>query len=251
MARKGKKRLRTSRIRSSPRFASHEEGKTMRVNRSGQLLALGLALGLGGCAEMERRTWNGCAVAGGIIGGMVGGAGAGVGVSEGARDPSDAEIAGAAAGGTIVGAGLGALLGHVLCDPVETPPPPPPMAPPPPPPPPPVPRKIETLHGPQFDSGKATLRPDGKKRLDHVVQQMRDDPGLRVSVDGYTDAVGSEEYNQRLSMRRAEAVKRYLVANGIDESRIGVRALGESNPVGDNATAKGRAENRRVEIVAQ
>jgi outer membrane protein OmpA-like peptidoglycan-associated protein len=225
----------------------------MRVNRCGQLLALGLALGLGGCAEMERRRWNGCAVAGGIVGGMAGGAGAGVGVAEGVHDPSDGEIAGAAAGGTIVGAGIGVVLGHLLCDPVEAPPPPPPtMAPtPPPPPPPPTPRKIESLHGPQFDSGKATLRPDGKKRLDHVVQQMRNDPSLRVSVDGYTDAVGSENYNQRLSMRRAEAVKRYLVANGVDESRIGVRALGESNPVGDNSTAEGRAENRRVEIVAQ
>jgi OmpA-OmpF porin, OOP family len=74
---------------------------------------------------------------------------------------------------------------------------------------------------------------------------------LHVSVDGYTDSVGSDAYNQKLSMRRAEAARRYLVDKGIDESRISVRAMGESNPVASNSTADGRAENRRVEIIAQ
>jgi outer membrane protein OmpA-like peptidoglycan-associated protein len=222
----------------------------MTVNRWGQLLVVGLAIGLCGCAEMERRRWNGCAIAGGVIGGAIGGAGAGVGVSEGARDPSDAEIAGAAAGGTLAGAAIGTLIGHVLCDPVEEAPPPPPPAPVPPPPPP-APKKIETLHGPQFDFDKATLRPAGKEKLDHVVRVMHENPNLRVSADGYTDSIGSDAHNEQLSKRRAEAVRQYLVEKGVDASRIAVRGLGKTNPVASNATAKGRAENRRVEIVAQ
>jgi len=224
----------------------------MSVRRWPQLVVLGVVLGAAGCAAIHERDWDGCGLGGGIIGGALGGAGAGVGVSEGVHDPSDAEIAGAAAGGTIVGAAIGALLGHVLCDPVKAPPPPPPAPPPPPPaPPPPAPKKIETLTGPQFDFGKATLRPTGKAALDHVLQVMHDDPRLHVSAEGHTDSVGSRAYNMRLSERRAQAVKEYLVRNGIDASRIDVRGLGEADPVASNDTADGRAQNRRVEIVAE
>jgi OmpA-OmpF porin, OOP family len=68
---------------------------------------------------------------------------------------------------------------------------------------------------------------------------------------GYTDSIGSDAYNEKLSQRRAEAVKQYLVQKGVDPSRIAVRGLGKTNPVATNATAEGRAENRRVEIIAQ
>jgi outer membrane protein OmpA-like peptidoglycan-associated protein len=80
---------------------------------------------------------------------------------------------------------------------------------------------------------------------------MHENPNMRISVDGYTDSVGSDAYNEKLSKRRAEAAQRYLVGKGVDASRITVRGLGETNPVADNATADGRAENRRVEIIAQ
>jgi hypothetical protein len=74
-------------------------------------------------------------------------------------------------------------------------------------------------------------------------------PGFKVSLEGYTDSIGSDEYNQGLSERRAEAVKEHLVADGVESARIQTSGHGESNPVGDNSTEQGRFENRRVEIL--
>lgn len=212
--------------------------------------ALVLALSLAGCAAMEERRWSWCAVGGGLLGAAIGGATAGVLVSEyeGGDGGRDSETAAAAAAGAAGGGLLGSLLGHLICDPIET-------APPPPPPPPakvqPAPgTKITEIKGVHFDFDKATIKPEGRARLDEAVRVMRENPNLRVVVTGHTDSVGSDAYNMKLGERRARAVADYLIGQGISPSRIDVRSEGESKPVASNATAEGRAENRRVEIHA-
>jgi OOP family OmpA-OmpF porin len=213
-----------------------------------QLVAAAMVVTLlGGCAVRERK-WGTCAVGGALIGGTAGGITGGVLANNADDDPTDSERGAAIAGSAVGGALLGALLGHVVCDPMIEPPPPPPVAAPPPPPPPPA-KPIVTLHGPHFDFDKATLKPAGKQMVDEAVQVMNDKPDLRVSVEGHTDSVGTDAYNQRLSERRANAVRDYLVSRGIDASRITSRGFGESKPSASNDTAEGRAENRRVEII--
>ncbi|HLK10201.1 MAG TPA: OmpA family protein [Candidatus Binatia bacterium] len=168
-------------------------------------------------------------------------------MGEGAEHPSDGEVAGAAAGGTVAGALAGWLVGHYVCQVAEQPPAPPP----PPPPPPPAPTKIETLSGPSFDFNKATLTPEGRSHVDHAVQVLQANPSMRVVVEGHTDSIGSDAYNMRLSGRRAETVRDYMVEKGISASRITTRAMGKKDPVASNATAEGRAKNRRVDIIAE
>jgi OOP family OmpA-OmpF porin len=102
-----------------------------------------------------------------------------------------------------------------------------------------------------FDFDKATLKREGEVKVDEVVRAMKAEPKLRATVDGYTDSIGTEAYNQRLSERRANAVRSYMVSQGIDASRITARGYGESHPVADNKTAEGRAKNRRVEITTE
>ena len=202
----------------------------------------------GGCALRERR-WGSCAMGGAIVGGVVGGTAGGVAVNN-TGDPSDGERAAGIVGGGAAGALIGALLGHAICDPeIEAPPPAPAAAAPPPPPPPAKP--IVTLHGPEFDFDKATLKPEGKKHVDEAVRVMNDNPSLHVSAEGHTDSIGTDAYNQRLSERRAKAVRDYMVSQGIDASRISTVGYGKTKPIADNKTAEGRAENRRVEIMPQ
>jgi len=202
-----------------------------------------------GCALRDRK-WGTCAVGGGIIGAAVGGISGGVATNNAKSDPTKGERGAGIGGGIAAGGLIGALLGHAICDPEKEAPPPPPApaaaAPPP--------AKAEplvTLHGPQFDFNKATLKPDGKALVDAGVKVMKDKPDLKVSVDGHTDSIGSEAYNQKLSERRAKAVRDYMVAQGVDASRITTRGFGKSKPVASNDTAEGRAENRRVEIIPQ
>jgi len=168
---------------------------------------------------------------------------------EGGDGGRDSETAGAAAAGGVGGAILGALLGHVICDPVEAPPPPPP--PPVAKPAPPAPgTKITEIKGPHFDFNKAQIKPEGQRRLDDVVRLMRDNPNLRIVAVGHTDSVGSDAYNLKLGERRARSVADYLLSQGVSPSRVDIRSEGEARPVASNATAEGRAENRRVEIIA-
>jgi OOP family OmpA-OmpF porin len=206
-------------------------------------------LGLTGCAAMEERRWGTCAIAGGVLGAGVGGGTAGGLVNAyGAGNQGQASegvTAGAAVGGAIGGAVIGAVLGHLLCDPVEEAPPAPA------PPPPPAPKKMILSADAFFDFNKATLKREGEVKIDEVVRAMKGDPKLRATVDGYTDSIGTEAYNQRLSERRADAVRSYMVSQGIDASRITTRGYGESHPVADNKTAEGRAKNRRVEITTE
>ena len=99
-----------------------------------------------------------------------------------------------------------------------------------------------------FDFDKAVLKPEGKEKLDDLASKMQ---GINVEVIiavGHTDSVGSDAYNQKLSIRRAESVKAYLQAKGIEANRIYTEGKGESQPVDSNKTAAGRAKNRRVEI---
>lgn len=152
-----------------------------------------------------------------------------------------------------IGAGAGALLcglaGHYIWDPEPTPRTPPPL---PPvaaatPVPPPVSRRI-VLRGVRFDFDKSAIRPDSRPVLDEAVEVLKENPNLRIAVEGNTDNVGSDLYNEKLSVRRAEAVFRYLVNHGIAPERMEVIGYGESRPVADNDTESGRAQNRRVEL---
>src|SRR5260221_13396481 len=101
-----------------------------------------------------------------------------------------------------------------------------------------------------FDSGKAELKPEGRAKLDDVAMKLKQ-PGVAIdsmTITGHTDSVGKPDSNQRLSERRAEAVKNYLVAQGIDGSKIKTAGRGLTQPVADNKTPPGRAQNRRVEL---
>jgi OmpA-OmpF porin, OOP family len=148
------------------------------------------------------------------------------------------------------------------CDGVPVPPPPPapmaPMAPPPAAAPAPAPapavvaaptsEKVTFAADAFFDFDKSTLKPEGKAKLDDLVSKMS---GLNLEVViavGHTDSVGTDAYNQALSVRRADAVKAYLVDKGIEKNRVYTEGKGEKQPVADNKTAEGRAKNRRVEI---
>jgi outer membrane protein OmpA-like peptidoglycan-associated protein len=103
-----------------------------------------------------------------------------------------------------------------------------------------------------FASGKSELLPTAKAKLDQVADALKQsDSNAQFEVDGYTDARGSAQLNQDLSQRRAEAVRGYLVSQGVSAARITAQGLGPSNPVADNATAEGRANNRRVEIIVR
>jgi len=100
-----------------------------------------------------------------------------------------------------------------------------------------------------FDTGKYTLKPNTKISLAKVSGILLAYPGLRVQVEGYTDSVGGDEYNQKLSENRASTVKDFLVSQGVSAGSITSEGFGKSNPVADNATAEGRAQNRRVNLV--
>lgn len=97
-----------------------------------------------------------------------------------------------------------------------------------------------------FETNSAELRPESSEELDRAAALLRDVPSITGVIEGHTDSNGSAEHNQRLSQRRALAVRDYLIAQGIDGSRLSARGLGESEPVADNSTAEGRAQNRRV-----
>ena len=99
-----------------------------------------------------------------------------------------------------------------------------------------------------FDFDKYVLKPEGKAKLDDLVGKVK---GVNLEVIiavGHTDSIGTVEYNQKLSVRRAEAVKAYLVSKGIEKNRVYTEGKGKKQPVADNKTAEGRAKNRRVEI---
>jgi len=108
---------------------------------------------------------------------------------------------------------------------------------------------VLTLEDVLFDTGSAVLKPGADRMLDRISSFLKEHPERTVQVEGHTDSVGSAEYNQSLSERRAFAVKDALVARGVDPGRISARGFGEDMPEVGNDTAAGRQQNRRVEIV--
>ena len=108
---------------------------------------------------------------------------------------------------------------------------------------------LVSLEGTNFDFDKATLRPAAMAKLDHATEVMTNHAGIKVNVEGHTDSVGSDAYNEKLSDRRAKSVVDYLVGRGIDASRLMPTGYGEGRPVATNDTAEGRAQNRRVDLV--
>ena len=99
-----------------------------------------------------------------------------------------------------------------------------------------------------FDFDKYDLRPESYQELDLWVKFLLENRELRMEIDGHTDSIGTDAYNQKLSERRAKAVVNYLVKNGVDKARIKAVGFGESQPVATNDTPEGRQLNRRVEI---
>ncbi len=205
------------------------------------------------------------------------GAVAGAGIVAGGLDADD-EAA------WIGGAALGAGLGHFLCKdkrkPVPPKPAPAPKPAPKPAPPPPkdtdgdgvyddrdkcpgtpagvavdadgcpeVGETLITLEGVNFDFDRATIRADSRAILDNAVRVLNENSGVTVSVEGHTDSIGSERYNQGLSERRAQAVVNYLIDNGISAGRLTSRGHGESLPIAPNDNEANRFRNRRVELV--
>lgn len=106
----------------------------------------------------------------------------------------------------------------------------------------------KTLHA-HFSTDKAVVREDDKAEIIAVSDSMKQNPGSTATIVGHTDSTASEEYNQDLSERRAEAVKNVMVEEGVNPEAIETSGRGEVEPVGDNDTAEGRQENRRIEAV--
>jgi outer membrane protein OmpA-like peptidoglycan-associated protein len=109
-------------------------------------------------------------------------------------------------------------------------------------------QKRLALYGIRFDSGKDVIRPESDPTLAEVAALLKQDPALRLLVEGHTDATNTDAYNLELSERRAQAVVAALVKRGADGARLQAKGFGKSRPVADNATAQGRALNRRVEV---
>lgn len=109
--------------------------------------------------------------------------------------------------------------------------------------------KVDVLEGIHFDFNKYMIKPEGRIILDKDVLLLKKDKTLDISIEGHCDIVGSDEYNQQLSERRAKTVYDYFASNGIDPSRMKTVGWGRTRPVVPNTTEANRARNRRVEIV--
>lgn len=112
----------------------------------------------------------------------------------------------------------------------------------------PVSEKVNFAGDALFDSGKSDLKPAGKAKLDELTSKLKNMKVEAIVATGHTDSAGSATLNQHLSVKRAEAVKTYLISKGVDASRIHTGGKGATQPVASNKTAAGRAQNRRVEI---
>ncbi|MGR4068125.1 OmpA family protein [Billgrantia sp. C5P2] len=228
----------------------------MKKSTTGLLLGSALVIGLSGCASDFQRggeraggattassgnAWYQqplvCGIAGGLIGGSIGYATSG---------ESDEESG--AATGAVAGSAIGALLcADRTPEPKVEPEPMPEPAP--------EPAPVTEFEPVTLDSevtfafDSAEIRPGAHQTLDQVATTLRENQNLRVRIEGHTDSVGSDQYNQGLSQRRADSVRDFLVSRGIAEHRMTTRGFGESQPIATNDTDAGRAQNRRVEIL--
>ncbi|OGW17279.1 MAG: hypothetical protein A3G93_05295 [Nitrospinae bacterium RIFCSPLOWO2_12_FULL_45_22] len=215
---------------------------------------ISLALITHGCAGMKK--WQKGALIGAASGSVIG---AGIGA---AAAPSDREREEAAIGagiGAVIGGIVGGIIGIMTAE--EAPPPPPeveeappsPLPPkveeaPPSPPPPPAPPKRMVFQNIQFDFDKSTIKPESMPILKEVVDYLKDNPSVELSIEGHACWIGPDTYNQKLSERRTESIKNYLITEDIEENRLMTKGFGEENPVADNETSEGRMLNRRVEF---
>jgi outer membrane protein OmpA-like peptidoglycan-associated protein len=108
---------------------------------------------------------------------------------------------------------------------------------------------VMTLGDVMFDTGRSELKSGGARKIDQLAQFLSEHPERRVQVDGFTDSVGGDEYNEQLSQRRADSVKAALISRGVDPGRIGTEGYGKAYPVASNSDSGGRQLNRRVEVV--
>lgn len=218
----------------------------MKKSTTGLLLGSALALGLAGCATPNSnpssdRVWYQQPVVCGIAGGLIGG-----GIGYGTSGNSNEDEA------TALGATAGAAIGALMCAdrspaPVAEPEPMPEPTPAPEPEFEPVVLSSDVTFA--FDS--SDLRPGAQSELNSVAVTLRDNPNMRVNIEGHTDYIGSNEYNLALSQRRADSVRSYLMSQGVSGDRMRTMGYGEDRPVASNETDEGRAMNRRVEINAQ
>lgn len=102
-----------------------------------------------------------------------------------------------------------------------------------------------------FETGKSAIQPQSESIIDQIADMLKQNPGLRISIEGHTDNVGSEKSNQILSELRANAVVKALIVKGINAARLTAKGWGQTKPIADNNTDEGKAKNRRVEIVKQ
>jgi outer membrane protein OmpA-like peptidoglycan-associated protein len=108
---------------------------------------------------------------------------------------------------------------------------------------------VLTLGDVLFDTGKAELNSGASRKLDQLAQFLSEHPDRRVQIDGFTDSIGSDAFNQELSRRRADSVKSALLNRGVSSSRMGTEGYGKAYPVANNSDSGGRQLNRRVEVV--
>jgi len=203
-----------------------------------------VAFAVSGCATLRDHP-GACKAVATLTGGALGATGGGVGVDQIEKDPDSGEIAAGAGVGLVAGSLIGFLVGHAICKEPAAPPPPPAAAP--------IPKgtKIAEIEGPNFDFNKATLNAGGRAKVGDAAKVLKNNPSISVYVDGHTDSVGSDKYNQKLSERRAETVAGELAKDGVSRSRLEVRGFGKRKPIADNKTEAGRARNRRVELIVR
>lgn len=108
---------------------------------------------------------------------------------------------------------------------------------------------VLTLQDIVFAFNSAELEPGGERTVDRIAKYLNEYPKRKLTVEGFTDSVGSEDYNLELSKKRAESIRRALVEQGVERNRINTEGLGESYPVASNDTDAGRQQNRRVEVI--
>ncbi len=218
--------------------------------RSLALCALVTLVALG-CSTTGSWKFNADPMVCATIGAVLGGVGGGTWAADNSGGDDSSEAGYGAAGGAAAGAALGWLLceKETTAAPERRPSPPPRAAPEPPQAERARPKRRIVLRGVNFDFDSAAIRDEAAVVLTTAVEVLEESPDAQIEVAGHTDSTGPEAYNQGLSERRARAVVDYLERKGIKASRLRVAGHGESQPVADNGTRDGRAQNRRVELL--